>query len=379
MALTPQEQDLVARASALARDPAVLNPAALERERGYGWDAMRAMAALGVFGMRVPTAQGGLGHSFTLQATLAEALARVDFGFTLGLVNSAGMAAKLSAEAHPSVVQALVPGLLSAQHVGCTALTEPGAGSDFAAITTRARKTGQGWVIDGRKAWIINAAVARVFVLYAQTEPGSGARGIACFVVDAERPGFVREPAFGLASQNTFGLGGCTLQDYELGEHALLQPPGQAFKSALAGINGARTYVAAMACGMVAECLDIALAHGAQRHSFGKALTGHQGWRWPLAEAATELAAARHLVRSACERIDAGLDAQMQAAQAKLFATRMAERQLPALAQAMGAEGLRDTHPFGRHQFAARAANLVDGSSEMLRERIFAGLGRSAG
>lgn len=377
MTLSKAERELIARAATLVRDKTILSPAQLERDRAYCWSAMRSAAQLGIMGMRIPASKGGLGFSFAFQASLAEELARVDFGFALALMNSAGMAAKLVAEAHPEVSQIFVPGLLSATHVACTGLTEPGAGSDFSAIETSATRSSNGWLLNGSKAWVTNAAVARVVVVYAQTAQGSGARGIASFVVDTERRGFIQQAGSDLTLLNTFGLGGFGLDNYEVSDQEMLQPPGQAFKSALAGINGARTYVAAMACGMVAECLDVAQAYGEGRQSFGRALREHQGWRWPLAEAATDLAAARHLVQASCDRIDQGVDAQMEAAQAKLFATCMAERHLPALAQAMGAEGLRAEHPFARHQFAARASNLVDGSSEMLRERVFAGLGRA--
>lgn len=141
----------------------------------------------------------------------------------------------------------------------------------------------------------------------------------------------------------------------------------------MALVNNARTYVAAMCCGMVAQALDVAYAYGSQRSTFGKPLLEHQGWRWPLADAMTDLTAARGLVQAACDRIDAGEDVPLEAAQAKLFATRMAERHLPRLSHAMGAEGLRKSQPFARHQVAARAANLVDGSTEMLLERVFTG------
>ncbi len=118
--------------------------------------------------------------------------------------------------------------------------------------------------------------------------------------------------------------------------------------------------------------MRIALAHGESRHTFGKALAEHQGWRWRVAEASTELAAGRALVRQAAASIEAGADAQLAAAQAKLHCTRMAERQLHALAQAMGAEGLRESWPFGRHLAGARVASFVDGSTEMMLERIAA-------
>ena len=292
-------------------------------------------------------------------------------------INTHNAAAALARHARPDVAALWVPALIRGQRIGCTALTEPGAGSDFAAITTTATRLAGGWRLDGAKAWITNAAEADVVVMYAQTEPGAGARGVAGFVVDAQRPGFIREPAFALGGQHSIGTGGFRLQGYMALDHELMHPPGQAFKAALGSINGARTYIAAMCCGMVGEALRVAAAHGEQRHTFGRALADHQGWRWRLAEAASELQACRLMVAHAATLIDAGQDAQLAAAQAKLLATRMADRQLPVLAQAMGAEGLREHHPFARHLMGARVAGFVDGSTEMLLERIGAVMRRS--
>lgn len=365
-------EDLLQRTADFARD--VVRPGAprWEAERRIGREAIRAAAAIGLTGLEVPAAHGGLGLGYRVKARVAEILGAADFGFTMSLLNTHNIAAKLAREAPAELARRHVPALLSGERLGCTALTEPGAGSDFAAIVTTATRSARGWRLDGAKAWITNAAEAELIVLYAQTDAGSGARGIACFLVDATRPGFVREPAFALTGQHAIGAGGFRLEGYEAHDDEMLQPPGQAFKSALRSINGARVYIAAMCNGMVGEALDVALDYGRRRHSFGQPLAAHQGWRWRLAEAATELQAARLLVAQAAEQIEDGSDAQLAAAQAKLFATRMAERQLPALAQAMGAEGLRAQHPFGRHLAGARVAAFVDGSSEMLLERIAA-------
>ena len=127
-----------------------------------------------------------------------------------------------------------------------------------------------------------------------------------------------------------------------------------------------------MCNGMVAEALRIALAFGDTRSSFGKPLADHQGWCWRLAVASAELAGCRLLVAHAAALVESAADTQLAAAKAQLMFTRMAERQLPVLAQAMGAEGLREHHPFGRHLADARVAAFVDGSSEMLLERIAA-------
>jgi alkylation response protein AidB-like acyl-CoA dehydrogenase len=369
---TPAEQSLLDRAAAFAREVVAPGAAAWERERRIGRDALRAAAAIGLNGIEVPEAFGGLGLGFACKVAACEQLAAADFGFTMSWVNSHNVAARLARAAPAALAHRYVPALLAGERLGCTALTEPDAGSDFAAITTRATRVPGGWRIDGAKAWITNAAEADVIVLYAQTDPGQGGRGIAGFLVDGTRPGFVREPACALAGQHAIGTGGFRLDGYRAHDDELLAPPGSAFKAALQSINGARTYIAAMCNGMVAEALRIAAAYGEQRRAFGQPLARHQGWRWALAEASTELAAGRALVGRAAGTVPADTDAPRLAAQAKLYCTRMAERQLSRLAQAMGAEGLREAQPFGRHAVGARVASFVDGSSEMLLERIAA-------
>ena len=365
-------QEVLARAAAFARDVVVPGAPRWEAEMRIGREAVEAAAAIGLTGLEVPTAWGGLGLDFTVKAQVAEALGAADFGFTMSLINTHNVAAKLAREAPPELARRYLPDLLAGRRLGCTALTEATAGSDFGAIRTLATRTPQGWRIDGEKAWITNAAEADVIVLYAQTDAGSGGRGIACFLVDGRREGLQRQPAFALSGQHAIGAGAFKLDGYIAHDEEMLQPPGRAFKSALASINGARCYIAAMCNGMVGEALRTALAYGRERQSFGRPLADHQGWRWRLAEAGAELAAARLLVVEAATQVESGADAQLLSAQAKLVCTRLAERQLPRLAQAMGAEGLKREHCFGRHLAGARVAAFVDGSSEMLLERIAA-------
>ena len=372
--LTADEAALVAQAAVLARERVGPLAAQWERERRIGREVLADAVALGLTRVQVPVAAGGLGLSFSCKAALAEVLAGGDFGFTMSWINTHNVAAKLARDAPAALAAHYLPDLIAGRRLGCTALTEPGAGSDFAAITTLATRVDGGWRIDGAKAWITNAAEADVVVLYAQTEAGAGGRGIAGFLVDGRRAGFVREPGYDLGGQHSIGAGGFRLDGYLARHDEMLHPPGQAFKAALGSINGARIYIAAMCCGMVAEALRVAAAYGTARQTFGQPLAAHQGWRWRLAEAASELAACRGLVAAAARQVDAGEDAQLSAAQAKLLATRLADRQLPALAQAMGAEGLREHHPFVRHLVGARVAGFVDGSTEMLLERISAKL-----
>lgn len=365
-------QTFLQRTERFAREVLAPQIPAWERERRIGREVFEQAADIGLTRVELPVAWGGLGLPFSAKVRMSEILAAVDFGFTMSVINTGNVANKLAREATPDVARRYVADIIHGRRFGSVALTEPGAGSDFSAITTTATRSADGWRIDGAKAWITNTAISDVIVMYAQTEAGSGARGIAGFLIDGQREGFIREPAFAMAGQHTLGTGGFRLDGYIARDDEMLQPPGKAFKAALASINGARTYIAAMSCGMVGEALRIASNYGELRHSFGVPLAEHQGWRWRLAEAGSELAACRMMVSHAADLLDAGQDAMLIAAQAKLLATRMADRQLPLLMQAMGAEGLREEYPFGRHLIGARLANFVDGSTEMLLERISA-------
>ena len=365
-ALTAAERGLVDEAIAFASEQIRPRVAARTDSR----EVLRAAAGTGLLGLEVPVEHGGRGLSFACKWRVAEVLAAADFGLAMSLINSHNVASHLARWAHSDVARRYVPELLVGRRTGCTALTEPGAGSDFAAITTRAVRDGDSWQLDGEKAWIVNATHADVLVVYAQTETGAGARGIAAFVVDGRREGFVRGAAADTPAARGIDAGSFSLHGYRARADEMLHPAGQAFLAALNSINGARIYVAAMCCGMVDDCLRVATQYGERRQAFGQPLHGHQGWRWLLAEASIDLQAARCLVERAAEVMQGDHDAQVVAAQAKLFATRMAGRHIAALMHAMGAEGLRDSHPFLRHLASAQVATLTDGSTEILLDRV---------
>ena len=368
--LTAEEAALVERARQFTREVVAPNAARWERERRMPREALREAASLGLLSIEVPKAHGGLGMSFFAKLRVAEELAGACMGFAFSLVNVHNCAWRLALDGAPEHVQRLVPALMRAERLGGAALSEPGAGSDFAAIATTARKVDGGWVLDGEKGWITNAAHGDVYTTYAQTEPGSRGKGIACFVIDGTRPGFERVPPYQLMGGHAIGAGGFRLKDYRATDADLLYPPGQAFKRALTSINGARTYVAAMCCGMLEAALACAVRYGTARRTFGARVVDHQGVRWQLAKAANDLEAARLLTYRAAALIDAGADALLAAAHAKKFAGEMIVARLADCMQAMGANGLREEHPIGRHLALARIANYVDGSTEMQSERI---------
>ena len=345
-----------------------------ENDRQVPLEVLRLAAGHGFTGIEVPVAHGGLDLGYRAKLRLVEELSSTCMAFAFSLVNTHNVAAKIARHGSSTQAEKYLPELLTGERIGATALTELGAGSDLSAIATSAQRVDDGWLLNGGKAWITNATVADLFLVYAQTEPNSGARGIGCFIVDARRRGFDRHSAYSLLGGHTMGVSGFGLHDYHVDDSDLLYPPDSAFKSALNSINGARTYVAAMCCGMLYTGLELALEYGSQRRTFGQLLSSRQGLNWLLADVATDYEAARALTERATVAIEAGKDAVLAAAHAKKFATRIAVTRLADCIQTMGANGLRDDIPLGRHLACAKITHFVDGTTEIQNERIAAAL-----
>jgi alkylation response protein AidB-like acyl-CoA dehydrogenase len=327
-------------------------------------------AEIGLTRMDVPAEFGGLALGFRTKVEACAILAAVDFGFAMALVNTHNVARRIAISASAELAHALLPDLMAGRASACTALTEPGAGSDAAAMQCRAEKGADGWVLNGEKAWIVNGRHARYAIVYAQSAEPGHASGIAAFLVDLTAPSCSRYPLDSAISQTSIGTGGFYLNGHRVQEAALLLPAGTAFKAILEEINGARIYVAAMNCAMVSSALRIVQAHGETRRTFGKPLNQHASWREKLAGCATGLAAAWALVEAAVLATEAHGDVRRLAAAAKVNAIGLAQRELPALLHAMGAEGLRENHPFARHVGATQVAALTDGSTAMLLDRL---------
>jgi len=353
-----------------ARD--IVNPRAAEWSAGSGPDVavFAAAAGTGLLRIEVPDALGGLGLGFRAKVEACAILAASDFGLAMALVNTHNVAKRISQSASPELARSLLPDLLAGRASACTALTEPGAGSDAAAMLCRAEKCDGGWLLNGEKVWIVNARHARHAIVYAQTgQPGQGA-GIAAFLVDLTNPGCTTFSIDSGISQASIGTGGFRLDRCFVSEERLLLPAGTAFKAILEEINGARIYVAAMCCAMVSSALRMAQAYGEARQTFGKPLMQHASWREKLAGCAIALAAGWSLVDAAIAATERADDVRHLAAAAKVNAVTLAQRELPVLLHAMGAEGLRETYPFTRHIGAAQLAALTDGSTAMLLDRL---------
>ncbi|MEX2480524.1 MAG: acyl-CoA dehydrogenase family protein [Gammaproteobacteria bacterium] len=377
----PADKQLLAAAAAFART--TIAPAA------EGWhDAgsvprafFERAAAAGLAGLVVPASDGGRGLGVAGFAAVLAVLARECMASTFALVVHNNLAAAIARHGSPAQRARYLEDMLEGRAVGAFLLTEPGVGSDAQAITTRAERTADGWVLNGAKAWISNAVLADVLCVYAQTEPGSGARGIACFLVDASSPGVQRLPAYALLGGQALGTGGFEFHDCRLGDEAVLHRPGVAFRAALGGIDVARLAVAAMCCGMLERALEVALDYTAARPAFGGSIGDFQGIQWKLADCATDLEAARALTARATSVADSGAPATLLAAQAKKFASEVAFRQIANCMQVMGAAGLGRNYPLVRQLAAAKIAQYLDGATEVQNVVIARALrqGRSPG
>ena len=251
------------------------------------------------------------------------------------------------------------------------AMTEPGAGSDVAGIGTTARREGSGYVLDGVKTLISNAGIADLYLVFASTDPGKGSKGISCFLVPADAPGFRFVRPQVLSAPHP--LGEIAFENCRIPVDALLGTEGRGYGLGLAALDRLRPSVAAAACGMAARALAESLAHVKQRQQFGKPLAEFQLVQQKLARMATDLTAARLLTYRAAYEKDQGQERiTSEAAMAKSFATEMAQRTVDDAVQLIGGRGVLADHPVDRLYRAIRALRIYEGTTE-IQQLIIAG------
>jgi acyl-CoA dehydrogenase len=267
---------------------------------------------------------------------------------------------------------------LAGRAMGAFAMTEREAGSDVAAISTRARRDGAHYVLDGAKRFISNAGIADFYTVFATTDPAAGGKGLSCFVVPADAPGLRFAGAQVLSAPHPLGeivFEGCRVPaENRLGEE------GRGFAVGLKTLDRLRPTVGAAACGMAARALGEAIDHARERRQFGKPLAQFQLVQEKLARSATELTAARLLVYRAAWAADHGAERiTLEAAMAKAFATEAAQRVIDDAVQVLGGEGVMASHPVERLYRAVRALRIYEGTTEIQHLVIAARLLEEAG
>lgn len=323
---------------------------------------------MGFLGIFIPTEYGGSGLGDLAAAVIMEEIAR-HCGATALLLDAHGAlcCAHLLIAANEEQRKKYFPPLASGEYLGAWALSEPGCGSDVAALTTTAKLDGDSWVLNGAKQWITNGHYAGVFVVMARTTPEAGAKGISAFIVERGTPGFeigAKEDKFGMRGSDTVGL---TFADCRIPKENLCGKLNSGFVDAMKVLERGRITIAAMSVGLGRGALEEALAYSKQRVAFGKPIFEHQSIQFMLADMAMEIDAARLLTRKAGVLSDTGKPCNIEASMAKLFASEAATRACLNAIQIFGAMGYTKEVPVERYMRDAKLCEIGEGSSEIQR------------
>jgi alkylation response protein AidB-like acyl-CoA dehydrogenase len=342
-----------------------------ERTGVYPREVARSSGLTGLF---CPTSVGGLGLGFPEAMEVFEELGRGDAAFAFSLSMHNAVAAAIAGAEEPGLAARWAERLARGDALGGFSLTEPHAGSDAAAITTRADRAGGGWRVSGRKAWVSLAGEADLFLVVCKTAEARGHRDIAIVAVEADAPGVSFPVLYDKAAAAILPIGEMVLDEVP-GE--LVVPAGSGLRAALAAIDVARCDIAAIACGLQAAALDVALRATRDREAFGQPILAFQGVQWQLADLATDLAASRLLVADAAGRLG-GPGGPVAVAHAKRFAPDAAMRAAVTASELLGAAGWLHNQPLARFIALAKMLQVVDGTAEIQRVVIARDLERRA-
>jgi acyl-CoA dehydrogenase len=329
---------------------------------------VRALGSAGWLRACVPRAYGGLNENVDVRAlclareTLARASGLADFALAMQGLGSA----PVSLFGNPDQKQALLPGVASGELIAAFALSEPDAGSDVAAMSTTARRDGDGWVLDGVKTWISNGGLADRYVVFARSGEAPGAKGISAFLVDADTPGLDASERIPVIAPHP--LGTLRLANCRVGGERLLGKPGQGFAIAMGTLDLFRTTVGAAALGLARRALDEATARSLGRRMFGHTLADFQLTQAKIGEMATAIDASALLVyRSAWTRDVLGTRVTREASMAKLYATEAAQQVIDAAVQLHGGLGVVTGVTVERLYREIRALRIYEGATEVLQ------------
>lgn len=347
-----------------------LKPVAGEIDRAHRFPAeiIAELGRLGIMGMFVPTRYGGAGFDYVSYATAIEELS-VACASTGVIVSAHSSLATwpilaLGTEAQR---QQYLPAMARGEHIGCFALSEPGAGSDAGAQRTVARRDGDGYLINGSKNFITNGPAAGVAIVFAMTDPEAGNRSISAFIVETAWPGFevVRvEEKMGIRGAHSAQL---AFNDLRVPRENLLGDEGGGFKVAMRVLDGGRIGIAAQALGIARAAFEDSVAYVQERKAFGQAIAEFQGTQWSLADMAAEISAARLLIQRASFLKDRGLPYSKEAAMAKLFAAEAAMRIAVKAVQLHGGYGYTREFNVERYFRDAKITEIYEGTSEIQR------------
>jgi len=370
MTLVDEDKAFQSTVLRFARERIAPHVRSMDEAGVFRQDLLAEMFALGLMGIEIPEQYGGQGGSFFQSVLAVEALATVDPSAAV-IVDVQNTIANniLLRWGNEDQKRRYLPRLAS-DTVASFALSEAGAGSDAFALATRAVADGDHFLISGRKLWITNAAEAGIFFLFANAAPDQGYRGITCFIVERETPGFrvgKKEDKLGIRASSTCEL---ILDDCRVPAENIVGEIGKGYKIAIETLNEGRIGIGGQMTGLAQGALDHAIAYAKQRRQFGKPVAEFQGVQFTLAEMATDVEAARLLVYNAARLRDAGQPFVTEAAMAKLFASQIAETVASRAIEVLGGVGFTKDYPVEKLYRDAKIGRIYEGTSNMQKLAI---------
>jgi alkylation response protein AidB-like acyl-CoA dehydrogenase len=343
---------------------------AMEKAARIDPDLIPKYFELGLMGIQVPDEYGGAGGSLFMVTLAVEEISKVDASAAIlcdvqnTLVNYP--ITRYGSDAQKSKYLTR----LTSDTVGAYALSESGSGSDAFGLACKAEKKGDKWTLNGQKLWITNGYEAGIFVVFANANPTAGYKGITAFIVERDFPGFrvgKKEDKLGIRASSTVEL---LLDNCEVPEENVLGPVGQGYKIAIETLNEGRIGIGAQMIGVAQGALKAAISYLNERKQFGKSLSEFQGIQFQVAQAATDLEAARLMVYNASRLKDAGHDIAREGAMAKLFASQVGERVTSLCVELFGGYGYTKDYPVEKYYRDAKIGAIYEGTSNMQLQTI---------
>ena len=366
--LSDEHEELRRALRRFAEDQVAPHAAEVDERGEFPWKSFEAYRDSGFVRLPYPVEYGGDGGDTLAYALLVEEVARVCASSSLFVLISRLACQPILHHGSDDLQARVITKVAAGDWQGSYCLSEPQAGSDVAALSTRATLDGDHYVLNGRKLWITNAGVSDFYTVFAKTDPDAGQRGISVFVVEKGSPGFAVgkiESKMGMRGSPT---GELLLDDVIVPAANLVGEEGAAFGYALQALDSSRPIVGAQAVGIAQGALDAAARYATERSQFGSRVADFQGIQWMLAEMATKLEAARLLVYRACSLLDAGGTGVSKAsAMAKWFASDTAMQVTTDAVQILGGVGYVRDFPVERMMRDAKATQLYEGTNQVQR------------
>ncbi|MET0644466.1 MAG: acyl-CoA dehydrogenase family protein [Candidatus Binatia bacterium] len=342
--------------------------AARDEAARFPTELIPKMAELGLFGIMIPQEYGGAGLDTLSAAIIGEELARVDAAIALIVASHNSLcAAHILNFGSEMQKQKYLPSLARGEKLGAWALTEPGSGSDAAALKTRATLEGEHWVLSGEKQFITQGSTAGVYVIMTSTEPSQGKRGISAFIAESGTAGLrvgKIENKLGVRASDTVAV---QIEDARVPKANLLGQLNGSFDDVLKVLQGGRVGIGAMAVGIAQGAFEESIKYARMRKQFGKPIAEFEAIQWMLADMATEIDAARLLVYRAAQLKDRGMPFVTAASEAKLYAAETAMRATTKAIQIHGGYGYIKDYPVERYFRDAKICEIGEGTSEIQR------------